>query len=411
MSIEELRMASAIEGVKVLEIAELVTGPFCGKLLADFGADVIKIEKPGAGDKARRYGPFPNNIPHPERSLLFFYLNSNKRGVTLDIKSRLGKEVLSQMVAQADVLLIDRPPVEVQELELTNEALRGLNPRLIVTLITPFGATGSYSGFKAYPLNVYHSGGEGYLLPGGPEWLLDLSRPPVKPARFGGEYECGLNACIATLGALFGRSVSDTGQSIDISKQESLLQLSAVEIAKYPNENFIETRATRAYSVGGITQCKDGYVEIMPLEEHMWPPLVELMSNPEWAKDERFKNRETRAKHGEELNALILEWACQHTKEEIYHSCQAKGVPAGVVRTAEDLVLSKQIQSRGFIVDVSHPELGELKMPSSPTRFSLTPWQYRRPAPLLGEDNEAVYINWLGYTKEDLVWMRQFGVI
>ncbi|MCK4242122.1 MAG: CoA transferase, partial [Dehalococcoidia bacterium] len=155
----------ALAGVKVLEFASFVSGPYCVKLLADLGAEVAKIEKPGVGDEARRRGPFPNDIPHPERSGLFLYLNTNKLGITLDVNSQTGKRIFKQLVEWADILVEDNPPKVMEELGFDYETLKTINPQLVMTSLTPFGQSGPYRDYKAYGLNISHGSGSGYLTP------------------------------------------------------------------------------------------------------------------------------------------------------------------------------------------------------------------------------------------------------
>lgn len=400
----------ALAGATVLEYCQLVAGPYCTKLLADLGAEVIKIEKPGVGDEARKRAPFLNDIPDPERSGLFLYLNTNKLGITLDVENPAARKVLMELVKECDVLVEDTPPQTMKRLELDYQALKAINPKLIMTSIAPFGQTGPYSNYKAYHLNTFHSGGEGYLTPA---WMGTryLHRPPLNEGKYVGEYESGISAAVATLGALYYQRVSGLGQSIDISKQQSLIALNPRELACYPNDGWMASRATRTLRFGGIIPCKDGYMELDLYEEHEWQGLVALMDNPEWTKDERFKDRLSRAKHGLELNQLIGEWMKQHTKEEIYHKGQALGCPVAPYNTTQEVVDSRQMEARGFFVEIDHLEAGKSKYPSAPYKFSRTPWKAGRPAPLLGQHNEEVYCQRLGYSKQKLVKLRETGVI
>ncbi len=397
----------ALAGVRVIECCQMVAGPYATKLLADLGAEVIKVEEPGRGDGARHRGPFLHNVPHPERSGLFLYLNTNKRGITLNLRHLMGREILGRLLAEADILVEDHAPAMAQELGLGYETLRASYPRLIVASITPFGQTGPYRDYTAYPLNAYHGGGQGYLTPYESPFP---ERGPLKAGGYLGEYDGGIAAAVAIMGALCGRLFTGQGQHVDISQQEALVALQRVELSTFPNEGKLESRVREKPSPGGLMPCRDGYVHITTAEEHQWQGLVELMGNPDWARDERFKDQPSRTENAVALNALIAAWVKDRNKEEIYHQGQAKGCPVAMVSTAEDIVRSPQMAARGFFATVDHPETGPLLYPTAPYRFSETPWQVERPAPRLGEHNAEVYGR-LGYSLQELAQMRWAGII
>jgi len=402
--------ARALDGVKVIEYGSFVATPYCSKLMADLGAEVIKIEPPGIGDEARKRGPFPNDIPHPERSGLFLYLNTNKLGITLNLDSATGKAIFKQMITSTDILIEDLPPGKMSELGLGYDTLKDINPRLIMTSITPFGQTGPYRDYKAYYLNTYHASGAGYLLPIGSP---NLEREPIKGPGFIGEYDAGLGAAVATLGALFWCGISGRGQYIDISKQEALMALDKMELARY---NIDGENPSRGPSVAWVPprpmRTKDnGYILIDSGRDNQWRGLVELMGNPEWTKDEKFSTDEGRHEHIGELREYIARWAEDHTLDELFHGIQRKGSPSAPVNSLEALLNSPQIEARGFLTEIAHPVAGTLKYPSAPYHFSRTPWSVERPAPLLGQHNEEVFGRYPGYTKQDLVKLREAGVI
>lgn len=395
--------------MKVVECCNFVAGPYCTKLFADLGAEVIKIEPPAVGDEARGRGPFLHDIPHPDLSGLYLYLNTNKLGGTLNLNSSTGKVIFKRLIASADILVEDHPPGEMKDLRLGYHTLKEINPRLIMTSITPFGQTGPYRDYKAYYLNTLNAGGQGYIMRSeNPEQHPD----PVRAGGFLGEYDSGLSAAVATLGALYWQGINGLGQWVDISKQESIVALDRVVFSLYPNEGI----SGNPYGGGrrgavGITRCKDGYIILVMPEEHQWAALVELMGNPEWAKDEKFKDQFSRVRHGEEIEPRISEWMMAHTKEEIFRRGQALSVPLGPVKTAEDIVNSEQLEERGFFKEIDHPTAGRLKYPGAPYVFSKTPWRAERPAPLLGEHNELIYCQQLGYTSHDLAKLAEAGVI
>jgi len=398
---------TAMAGLKVVEYAQLAAGPYCTKLLADMGAEVIKIEPPTVGDRARRREPFLDDIPHPEHSGLFFYLNTNKLSVTLNLETITGRRIFRELIKSADVLVEDTQPGEMDELGLGYDSLKVTNPRLVMTSISPFGQDGPCSNYKAYGINSYHGSGLARVL----SMITPEETPvPTKGPGFLGEYDCGLNAATATIAALYSRIFTGSGQHIDISKQESQISMERVELSMCANDER-GTTVWMNYMVGGLQRCRDGYVLITLGGDHHWQGLIKLLGNPEWAYDEKYSGEAAKYAYAQEINQHIAEWMKDKTKEEVYHRCQALNCPIGMVTTVEDLVNSDQLHAREFFVEVEHPEMGRIKCPTTSYRFSKTPAKITRPAPLLGQHNEEVLVQRLGYTNDELVRMRAGGII
>jgi len=398
----------ALEGIRVLEYASFVSGPYCSKLLADLGAQVIKIEEPGIGDEARRRGPYLEDIPHPEGSGLFLYLNTNKLSVTLDPGTPTGKKIFLELVKWADILIEDRSPRETEEAGLTYERLKGINPKLVMTSITPFGQTGPYRDYKAYNLNAAHGGGGGYPTPGGSP---NAEREPLQGGGFFDGYIVGLSAALATMIAYYQSMMTGLGQHVDVSKQEALMATSKVDVTSYPNMGTMVTRVSGKASGRQPPRCQDGYVQVAAFLDWHWGRFKEFTGNPDWVEDAKFATLEGRGEYGDELYEHMEEWASGHTKEEIYHGIQRTGVPAAMICSAAEVMNSPQYKAREFFVDIEHPEVGKVTYPRGLCIFSETPWALERPAPLLGQHNEEVYAKLLGFTREDLVMMRQAGTI
>ena len=394
-------LGKALGGIRVLEYCQMVSGPYCAKLLADLGAEVIKIEEPEVGDEARRQGPFPKDVPHLERSGLFLYVNTNKLGITLNLRTVTGKQIFRELVKETDILIEDKAPGVMEELGLDYQVLTQLNPSLIMTSVTPFGQNGPYRNYKAYHLNLYHASGASYF-----GYMGLRKQPPVKAGGYLGDYDAGLNAAVATLAAIFVKLINGIGQHIDISKLESLVTLDRVDAGLSANGTVLQ----RPGILGGLLRCRDGYVIVVVPQQHQWEGLVELMGRPEWTQSEKCRDEVTRSEHQLEIQPHIEEWAQQHTKEEIYHRGQALGLPVGPVNEAEDLDKSQQMKHRCFFVTAEHPEAGKLQYPAASYRFSQTPWAVERAAPLLGQHNEQVYSR-LGLTTLDLSRMRTAGII
>jgi crotonobetainyl-CoA:carnitine CoA-transferase CaiB-like acyl-CoA transferase len=296
----------------------------------------------------------------------------------------------------------------MEELGLTHDSLKLVNTKLIMTSITLFGQTGPYRSYKAYGLNISHGAGAGYLTP------VDSSEAelgPIKGGGFFGDYCNGLSAAAATMVALYSREMTGEGQHIDISEQEASIAYDRVEVGMFASDGFINTRV-RTRGGMALLPCRDGDAPIAIGQDRHWKALVEVMGNPEWIEDERFKDEEGRTEHSQEMNSLIAEWTKTFFREEIYHKLASAGIAAGVVRSQSDLIKDdEQLRVRGFFVEIDHPEAGKLVYPSAPYRLSETPWRVERPAPTIGQHNEEVYSWLLGYTKEELVRLRESGII
>ena len=399
----------ALDGVKVLEYCSLVSGPYCTKTMADLGADVIKIEPPVDGDPARRMPPFPEDKPHPEKSGLFFYLNTNKQGITLDPETPEGKQIFLELAKRADILVEDQPPGHMEQMGLGYKDLRAINKGLIVMSITPFGLTGPYRDYKGRALNMSHASGLAYLLP-----LLSphADRPPVKAGGNTSDYDPGLVAVVAVLAALYWKGISGRGQHIDMSKQEAMISMQRVENVTYGNDQIVMTRTgNKTRMPGGVLPCKDGHIVVITPEEHQWNALMTLIGNPAWSKEPWCRDLGARAQHADAINKLLTEWTTKHTKEEIFRKGQALSCPVSPCKSAEDLMASEQLKTRDFFANVTHPLLGQLKMPTSASRLAESPWRFDRPAPLLGVSNEEIYCERLGYKKEELEKLKTKGVI
>lgn len=381
----------------------MVAAPYCAKLFGDLGAEVLKVEAPGRGDPARCRGPFPDDVPHLERSALFLYLNTSKRGVTLDLGTGTGRAIFRDLARDVDVLIEDRAPGELEDLGLGHASLSKLNPRLITTSITPFGQTGPYRDHRSHHLNLYHASAHSspFHLPGA---LGD--RPPPKAGGYLGDYDAGLTAAIGTIAAVIGRAASGRGQHVDISKQEAMMCMERVDVGRFTNDPTPQPRRM----VGGLTRAKDGYFIVTPLEKHQWTSLIRAMGDPEWSKADWCQEEAGRLEHAAEAREHIEEWAAGLTRDEIYHLCQAEGTPAGPVRNVAEVRAWEQARAREFFVELEHPEAGTQAYPTAPYRFSKTAW-VGHAAPLLGEHNREVYCDGLGYSPEDLARMVATGVI
>jgi crotonobetainyl-CoA:carnitine CoA-transferase CaiB-like acyl-CoA transferase len=277
-----------------------------------------------------------------------------------------------------------------------------------MTSITPFGQTGPYKDYKGGELVTTHMGVVGYIS----TREGDVSKEPIKYPAHLFSFQAGLSAAAVTLGAFYHKMATGLGEHIDVSEQESVIQNLNAATARYSYANQIISR-TDVLSVAPshILPCKDGYIYNALAEEHQWRRFVEVMGHPDWADNDLFKDAQTRAEYWDALKPLLLEWTMEHTVEEIYRSSQEKGVPIGAVRTADQVLSDKQMSERGFFVDIEHGEIGKLKYPGVPYKFSDLQQEAPQAAPLLGQHNEIIYCGRLGYAKRDLTKLKESGVI
>lgn len=401
----EVIMDSPLSGISVLEFGPGFSGAYCAKLLSDFGAEVIKIELP-EGDPARGRGPFAGNKPHPEKSGLFVYLNTNKFGITLDCKKNEGKKIFKDLVSKADILVQTYQPGELAALGLAYEILAEINPRLIMVSITPYGQTGPYRNYQARTLNVCQASGESSLMQTG-----TLEREPIKDARLADDFDCGQTAAVATLGAFLSREKKGRGAHLDISMQEVLMSLGRVDLLRFANEQGVMRRDLRGVVVGGPMETADGYINLVAIQENQWNGLLKLMGNPEWSKEEICQDEMARAWNADDINEKIQAWMKMQMKEEAYHRGQALGVPITPIYDSKDVADSQQTAAREFLVEVEHPEIGKLRIPQPSYRFSEAPWRFARPAPRLGEHNQLIYRERLGLSQAEVEDLRAKGVI
>jgi crotonobetainyl-CoA:carnitine CoA-transferase CaiB-like acyl-CoA transferase len=398
----------ALEGVRILECGHLVSAAYAAKLMADMGAEVIKIEEPGHGDLARQRGPYPHHTPHPEKSGLFLYLNTNKYGVTLDLRQAAGQDVFHKLVRETDVLLHNYHPTEMAALGLDYTELEKINPKLVMTSVTPFGLSGPHRDYQATDLTLWNAGGIAWLNGGGPG-TDDM--PPLRAFGQQSGYQAGVNAGIATLGALFSRLSSGEGQHVEVSAQECLLSILELTFEFYPYMGITASRlGQKPIQPLDFFECKDGWIFLCCVEEHQWKNFLDLMGSPEWAGEEIFADRISRGANGDALKPLLQDWMQDQSVMDLYDKAQARRVPIAPVSTMGDLFANEHLKARGFFATIDHPATGALQYPGALYKCSETPWDIRRPAPLLGQHNNDIYGR-LGLSAQEIDTLKRQGVI
>jgi len=327
---------AALSDLRVLEYADLISGPFCGKLMADLGAEVIKIEKPSSGDSARQTGPFPDDVPDPEQSGLFLYLNTNKRSITLDPGTPTGARIFRELVKTADILVENTPPATLEAIGLDYESLRKINPGLVMTSITPFGQTGPYSHRKANDLICCQMSGLAFHTPIG--GVDSPEKPPLKPGGRQSDFIAGSTAAAAVMFAVIARQTLGAGQHLDVSQQESIASFlrHQVTFQTYePAEGVYLRQFDTSARIRRALPCRDGFVVNRCREEAQWRALLGLVAGDEWEKDKRFEG----VLYGEfdlaillsvapeTVQAMIMEWTMRRTKEEVTAAARSRDIP------------------------------------------------------------------------------------
>lgn len=398
---------SALGGIRVLDLTD-EKGVYCGKILADMGADVIKIEPP-QGDPMRRQPPFVDDIPGPELSLYWLHYNTNKRGITLKLDCADGKAVFKRLAEKADIILETFRPGYLASLGIDYAQLSSGHPELIMASITNFGQEGPYRDYEAGDLVGSAMGG--YVYPHG-----FPGSPPVKIFGQQAYHVTGHHAGIAVLLALFHRLQTGQGQSIDVSMQSAVAASTQMVNVVYIYQNRIPTRLGPKHIGMATTMTfpsKDGYVAMAV--GAIWNRLLDWMEREGMVgdlRDPKYADREVRNAEDDHIAEVISDWSRTHERQELMDWGQGNHLPVGNAYTGEQLMHNPQLEARGFYVPVEHPEFGRtITYPGAIYEFSETPWQLRRRAPQLAEHNVEVYSAELGLTKADLVVLASNGVI
>jgi benzylsuccinate CoA-transferase BbsE subunit len=394
----------------VLELAD-ETGVYCGKLLADMGADVIKIEGPG-GDATRDIPPFWGDRPHPERSLFFLYMNTSKRGVTLDIARPEGQALLRKLAATADIAVETFPPGYLDGLDLGYTALKRVNPRLVLASISGFGQTGPYRDFRSSDIVASALGGAMYV-------TGEEEDPPVRLAGSQAHVMASLFAAVSSMIALHRSSASGEGQHVDISIEETTASVSHISgVGKWLDDGIIPRRCGTglfASIPSGAYRCKDGLVYLMINRPLHWKALAEWVhevSGNREILDPMFEGPSSnRQPYRELLDVYLSDFTSQFTVDEIYREGQRRHLALTPVNTAASVARDAHLADRGYFVDVDHPGAGRLRYPGAPYRHSETPWRIARPAPRVGQHNREIYGGELGVSEETLRVYAEAGVI
>lgn len=402
----ERNQAAPLAGIVVIEHARQVAAAYAGRLLSVLGATVITVEPPGPGGSLRAAGrdPADGRGPGP----LFHYLSANKLFVTCEVRTRPGAALLDRLLRRADALIDDTPPAERAAIGLDADRIAREHPQLVHVSVLPFGAIGPLREHKAYELNLQHAGGEGYLMPNGLALEMFPQRPPVKIYGHFAELVGGTSAACAALAALLVQPEAG-GQFVDVSVQDANVAVGCFALQRL-GDGVLETRHTRSFKYGGVLECRDGYVEILTLEQRQWEGLVELMGTPDWALQPQFKDALERGRRGAEINRRLRAWARAQSADELVSRGQALNVPVAKYAEPSELLGSRQSQARGMFSPADLPGVGQAPVFTAPFQFPERPLGVRRCAAAPGTDNAEVWGEWLGLDPREIGGLVDEGV-
>jgi crotonobetainyl-CoA:carnitine CoA-transferase CaiB-like acyl-CoA transferase len=380
----------ALDGIVVVEIGGFVGAPYAARSLADLGATVIKVE-PLGGDPSRRHGPFPKDIPHPEKSGLFCLLNANKLGVTLDLTRADDRARLDVLLSSADALVEDLHPDDAQAVGLSPADTAARFPRLVHASVTTFGHSGPWKHFRGHALQAGAAGAASIVIgePGRPPLPLPCSQP---------DFQAGINAAAGVLLALLARRTSDRGQHVDVAAADVMAFFGGITSPLYTATGLAWERAGhRASGSGGfypytILPTRDGYLCMITRSGQPWKKFIDALGAPAWSAEPRYRDRAALGRlYPDEGDALLAPLLGERTSAAFQEMCRRLAIPFAMVRSTAEVRACPQLGARGFWVSVDREHTGPLTYPGAPWRFSKTPWRIRRPAPTLGQHNAEVF--------------------
>ncbi|MFZ5967563.1 MAG: CaiB/BaiF CoA transferase family protein [Bacillota bacterium] len=395
-------MEQALEGIKVLDLTRVLAGPYATMVMADMGADIIKIEAPGVGDDSRQFGPYVGN-----ESAYFMSLNRNKRSIVLNLKEEKAKDLFREMVKKADVVVENFRPGTMEKLGLGYEELKKINPKIIYAACSGFGHSGPYSKRAAYDAVVQAMGG-----------IMSITgEKGGKPTRVGpsiGDITAGLFSAIGILAAINYRNNTGTGQKVDVAMLDCQVAILENAIARYVVTGQAPKPAGNRHS--SITpfepfETADGEIMIAAGNDALFVKLCEVLNTTGWIEDERFKTNPLRTKNVEELVPLINALTKEKTTKEWQDILDKAGVPNGPINTVDKVLEDPQVLARQMITEIEHPVAGKLKMPGVPIKMSETQGSVRRPAPLLGQHTEEILQQMLGMSSEEIETLKKENVL
>lgn len=396
-------MAGILEGIRVLDLGRYIAIPFGGVLLADMGAEVIRLEKP-EGEEDRAMGPLAPN----GESLFYIANNRNKKGITLNLQSPQGREIFQQLVRHSDVVLENFTLEAARHFGLDYETLKAVNPRIILASVKGFGSDGPYAHKPAFdPIAQALSGAMSYTgFPGGPP--LRSGVPYV-------DYGTALYAALSVVLALYHRQRTGVGQKVDLALFDTATSfvISSGVAAEYKIGGVVRPQVGNHsfYGLGDLYQAKDGWVFISGVSDGIWRRLLRILGREDLGKDPRFKSDTARYLNRDLLRPVVAQWVGQRRVSEAIEALEKGRVPCGRVNNSAEMVADPQVQARQMLIEVEQPGIGKVPVAGSALKLSAAPVKVERAAPALGQDNEEIYGQLLGYGPEVRAQWKAEGVI
>jgi formyl-CoA transferase len=392
-----------LTGLRLIEMGQLLAGPFCGQLMADFGCEVIKIEQPKLGDPMREWGREKSG----GKSLWWPVVARNKKSITLNARVPEGQEIIKQLVKKSDFLLENFRPTTMEKWNLGFEQLSAINPGIIMIRVSGYGQTGPYSHKAGYAAVGEAMGGLRYV-------VGDPSTPPSRVGISLGDTTAATYACMGALMALHHRHVTGRGQVVDSAIYESVLQLMESLITEYDKVGYIRERTGSILpnvAPSNVYPAKDGNFLIAANQDTVFRRLAEAMGRPELGTDEKYATHTARGARQKELDGLIGEWTKTKTVKELEALMDKSGVPSGLIYRAPEMLEDAHFKAREAIVEIADKNLGQLKMQSTFPKLSSTPGKVRWTGPELGEHNNDIYKGLLGMDDKTFSEYQERGII
>lgn len=392
---EEKLFGKSLEGLRVIELAEGVSGPYCGRLLSQLGADVIKVETPITGDVSRSHGPFTGNVEDKNKSGSFLFANYNKRGITLDVRTPDGRKLLLDLLKDSDVLIENQSSGFLEQFHLKYDDLKTELPGLVVTSISPYGRSGPYKDYKGTDLTANAFSGLSFGT--GHENREPLTTPLSQAGVL-----AGVGAAFATLMAVLSKSMTGVGQLVDVSESQVIgVLLTGYHLPTYIYRGVAGWRSGNRMRLGlfpnCVLPCKDGYICIDAPQMEQYQRFLDLLDERDWMENPRYRNRRAMSdQYPEEAESLIAPWFMQRTKEEILEICIENRIPCVPVKNFDEVMRDEQLNGRDFFRPITEKDGKTFIHPGAPFRMSETPLNVWKPAPELGEDNQVVFKDILG---------------
>lgn len=400
---EKTAPPGALSGIRVIELGQLIAGPFCGQLMGDMGAEIIKVEPPGpnGGDPMRRWG-------RTETKLWWEVIARNKKSVTADLRQSAGQDLVRQLCEHADILIENFKPGTLERWNLSPETLMAANPKLIVVRVSGYGQTGPYATRAGF-------GGIGEAIGGWRHIVGDANRPPARMGISIGDTLAATYGCMGALAALHERTHSGMGQIVDAAIYESVLQVMESLVPEYAVEGHVRERSGSVLpgiAPSNVYACRDGNYLIGANGDAIFARLTVAMGREELSRDPRYATHEARGHHQAELDALIGEWTRHHTIAEVEALMIEHSVPAGRIYTAADMMDDPHYAAREALIAQAHPVYGTVTMANSFPKMSRTPGSVRSLAPaIIGQDNYAVYGELLSLSDHEIADLKTDGVL